>query len=253
MSPRIFVRILIGLFCLPLAAIGLRLVAAENASASDRGDLWRVVHDLCAPMDRVVSLPLPCLKIDRAEGIAVVRAPYDITRIIIVPTRKVSGVESPLLLRDDGKNLWSYAWRNRDEVTAAAGRSLAWSDIGMAVNSRYSRTQDQLHIHVDCVDARLKRALQARTPRGDGWFDLDLRPWADRYRVKRIDAAGIDRNIFKMIADELPGAKARMGEQSVAVVGYGAETGEHGFIVMDAGGGGHAEELLDHQCLADRR
>ncbi|MGD0635825.1 MAG: CDP-diacylglycerol diphosphatase [Beijerinckiaceae bacterium] len=204
-------------------------------------------------MDRVVGLPLPCLKIDRAQGAAVIRAPYDTTRIIVVPTRKITGVESPVLLRNDAPNLWPYAWSNRDSVVAAASRPLAWSDIGMAVNSSAKRTQDQLHIHVDCVDARLKRALRAHPPRRDGWFDLDLGPWADRYRAKRLDAAGLDRNIFKLIADELPGTKTRMGDQTIAVVGFGAETGDHGFVVLEKGGGGGAEELLDHECLADRR
>jgi CDP-diacylglycerol pyrophosphatase len=246
-------RVLIILFCLALAAVGLRMALAEDASASDRGDLWRVVHNLCAPMDRIAGVPLPCLKLDRDKGVAVVRAPYDVTRIIVVPTQKIAGVESPVLLRGDAPNLWSTAWSNRGAVTAAAPRPLAWNDIGMAVNSSSRRTQDQLHIHVDCVDARLKRALQARPPRRAGWFDLDLDPWADRYRAKRLDDAGLDRNIFKMVADEIPGAKTHMGDQSVAVVGYESAAGARGFVVLTSGDGGHAEELLDHECSGNRR
>jgi CDP-diacylglycerol pyrophosphatase len=122
----------------------------------------------------------------------------------------------------------------------------------MAVNSRGARTQDQLHIHVDCVDARLQRALRAHPPRGDGWSALDL-SWGDRYRVKRIGPKDLDRNIFKMVADEIPGARGRMGQESLAVVGYEAPSGEQGFVVLAAGGGGHAEELLDRQCRGERR
>jgi CDP-diacylglycerol pyrophosphatase len=249
MSARIFLL----LFFLAVAALGLRLATAEDASASDRGDLWRVVHHLCTPMDRIAGLPLPCLKVDRDKGVAVVRAPYDVTRIIVVPTQKIAGVESPVLLRGDGQNLWSAAWSNREAVKAAAPRPLAWNDIAMAVNSSSRRTQDQLHIHVDCVDARLKRALQSHVPRHDGWFDLDLAPWADNYRARRLDAAGLDRNIFKIVADEVPGAKMHMGEQSVAVVGYESLAGGRGFVVLASGDRGHAEELLDHDCLGDRR
>jgi CDP-diacylglycerol pyrophosphatase len=93
--------------------------------------------------------------------------------------------------------------------------------------------------------------LRAHPPRSDGWSELDL-SWGDRYRAKRIGAKDLDRNIFKMIADETPGAKGRMGEESLAVVGYDAPSGEQGFVVLAAGDDGHAEELLDHQCLADR-
>ena len=55
-----------------------------------------------------------------------------------------------------------------------------------------------------------------------------------------------------MIADEIPGARSHMGDQSVAVIGFGQEPGDQGFVVMDAGDGGHAEELLDHQCRGGR-
>jgi CDP-diacylglycerol pyrophosphatase len=241
-----------GAFSLLLVLAGLRLFAAEGARASDRGDLWRVVHDLCAPMQKFVGLPAPCLKVDRERGFAVLRAPTDATRILVAPTRKIEGVESPLLLRPDAPKIWSYAWENRGKVAAAASRPLSWADLGMAVNSRGARTQDQLHIHVDCVDARLQRALRAHPPRGDGWSALDL-SWGDRYRVKRIGPKDLDRNIFKMVADEIPGARGRMGQESLAVVGYEAPSGEPGFVVLAAGDDGHAEELLDHQCRADRR
>jgi CDP-diacylglycerol pyrophosphatase len=252
MNTRTSSSIVAGAFCLLLLLAGLRLTGVEDARASDRGDLWRVVHDICAPMQEFVGLPAPCLKVDSERGFAVLRAPYDTTRIILVPTRKIDGVESPLLLRADAPQFWSYAWDNREKVSAAASRPLSWADIGMAVNSSGARTQDQLHIHVDCVDARLKRALRAHPPRSDGWSPLEL-SWADRYRAKRVAAKDLDRNIFKMVADETPGAKRRMGEESLAVVGYEAPSGEQGFVVLASGDFGHAEELLDHQCLADRR
>jgi CDP-diacylglycerol pyrophosphatase len=131
----------------------------------------------------------------------------------------------------------------------SAHRPLEWSDIGMTINSRRGRTQDQLHIHVDCVDPRLKRALAFRAGRlSSKWSTLDLRPWAARYRIKDIDAAGINQNIFKLIADEIPGARSRMALQSIGVVGSIGPNGGHGFTVLVNSSGGHAEELLDHTC-----
>lgn len=119
----------------------------------------------------------------------------------------------------------------------------------MAVNSRHGRTQDQLHIHVDCASPRLTRALAARAHRPSAaWSTLDLRPWARRYLVKDIPAADINLNIFKLIADEVPGAKSRMALQSVAVVGSIGANGDRGFVLLVNSDGGHAEELLDHRC-----
>jgi CDP-diacylglycerol pyrophosphatase len=200
-------------------------------------------------MQKTLSLPLPCLKVDAEHGFAVIRAPYDKTRIIVVPTAKMVGIESLALLQDNTPNLWSFAWNERTRVTTSARRPLDWSDVGMAINSSQTRSQDQLHIHVDCVDTRLKQALASHANTiSTNWSVLDLRPWGDRYRIKRINAAGLNQNIFKLIAEEVPGARSRMALQTIGVVGFPYMNQEHDFAVLVNSKGGHAEELLDHTC-----
>jgi CDP-diacylglycerol pyrophosphatase len=168
---------------------------------------------------------------------------------LIVPTRKIEGIESPAVLQDDMPNLWSFAWSERSRVIAAAPRRLEWSDIGMAINSKRKRSQDQLHIHVDCVNDRLKRALASRAGHiSTKWSVLDLRPWTDQYLIKSIGVAGLDRNIFKMVAEEVPGARSRMGSQAIAVVGFEERNGTRGFAMLVSSNGGFAEKLLDHAC-----
>ena len=244
-------------FALLLLGAGLVLLGADLAGSgeatafdvADRTALWHVVNDLCRPMQQAFSLPLPCLKVDMTDGFAVIRAPGDKTRILVVPTAKIEGIESPAVLGDATTNFWPKAWSERNRVVASAPRPLGWNDIGMAINSRRGRSQDQLHIHVDCVDPRLKLALASRASRLSlKWSNLEPGPWAGRYRVKEIDAAGVDRNIFKLVADEIPGAKSRMARQSIAVVEFIGQNGERGFAVLANSDGGHAEELLDHDC-----
>ena len=53
---------------------------------------------------------------------------------------------------------------------------------------------------------------------------------------------------FKLIVDKIPGAKSRMARQSIAVVGFIGPNGDRGFAVLANSDGGHAEELLDHDC-----
>ena len=99
------------------------------------------------------------------------------------------------------------------------------------------------------MDPRLKQALASYAGGlSSKWSNLDPGPWAGRYRVREMDAAGVDRNIFKLVADEIPGAKSKMARQSIAVVGFIGPKGNRGFAVLDNSDGGHAEELLDHDC-----
>jgi CDP-diacylglycerol pyrophosphatase len=237
-----------------LTTMMLCLSPAAAHAVGERGALWHVVDDLCLPMHRVTGMALPCQKVDAARGFVVIRAPGDVTRIIVVPTVRMTGIESPALLRESAPNYWSFAWDERHRVIAAARRELDdWTDLGMAINSQTSRTQDQLHIHVDCVDARLKRALAANAARlTQRWATLDLPVWGRRYRVRQLGAEDLRRDVFQMVAAEIPGARRHMGRLSIAVVGDKEPGGARGFAVLVNDAHGHAEELLDHACKADR-
>ncbi len=227
--------------------------AVQAFDLSDRGALWRVVDKLCLPMHATLGLPLPCIAVDDRRGFVVIRAPGDATRIIIVPTVRMEGIESPSLLRQDAPNYWAYAWAERGRVADAAPRPLGWDDIGMAINSRPVRTQDQMHIHVDCLDARLKQALAAASLSTQRWTTLNLKPWAGRYRAKRLAESGLERSPFQTVAEEIPSARTSMSLQTIAVAGVTDAKGRRGFVLLVKGAGGSAEKLLDHECRAQRR
>jgi CDP-diacylglycerol pyrophosphatase len=228
------------------AAIAAAGLWPTVVGAGPRDALWYVIRDICLPIQKTLGTPLPCLEADAKRGFVVIRAPAETTHFVVAPTERIEGIESPLLLSPQTPNFWSLAWNEKSRVISSASRPLGWDDIGMAINSRPNRTQDQLHIHIDCVDARLKRALAERRI-SSGWSALDLRPWAGRYQIRRIAEPDIDRNIFQLVADEIPGARANMGLQTIALVRIG-----DGFVLLVNSKGGHAEDLLDHQCLAAR-
>ncbi len=251
MAPR--VKKCIALFAGRVAVAGAaRPAASFEGLAFGRNGLWGVVHGVCSPMSRLTGLPAPCLAVDHARGFATLRAPDEATHIIVTPLVRVSGIESPALLRKDAPNYWADAWSERHWVEEGAGRPLAWSDIGMAINSRAGRSQDQLHIHVDCVKPEIKTDL-ARAARGrKGWFEINLRPTAGRYHGRALSAGELDRNIFRMVALEIPRARDNMAGETIAVIGLDEPPAGRGFLLLAAGGGGHAEELLDHQCRIGR-
>lgn len=241
---RLFPKIAASVFSAAIIGISFNAIAFN-----ERGALWHVVHDVCLPVHQAISLPFPCLKVDAQQGFVVIRAPQDKTQILIVPTIRLAGIESPEILQDGMPNLWEFAWNERNLVATKAQRPLDWGDIGLAINSQGNRTQDQLHIHVDCVDARLKRVLASQAEHiSEKWSALNLEPWAGRYLIKSIGVAGLRQNIFKIIAREVPGAQSHMGLQTIAIAGYPGKDGEQDVALLVNSANGHAEELLDHSC-----
>jgi CDP-diacylglycerol pyrophosphatase len=141
------------------ATMGLILAPIANlphsASAANRGGLWAVVHDICVPAYQSIGVGFPCAEVSIADGLergfAVLRLPSSATHVIVVPTTRISGIESPALLKENAPSYWQAAWGARRFVEEGARRRLPRDKIGMAINSVASRSQEQLHIHVACI------------------------------------------------------------------------------------------------------
>jgi CDP-diacylglycerol pyrophosphatase len=217
--------------------------------------LWRVVHDLCVPDRIVLGQPAPCLAVSLRGGWAVVRDAGHPTQILLVPTRRVAGIESPQLLAPDAPNYWADAWAARRFFERLARRPAPRQDIALVINSRYGRSQDQLHIHIDCLAPEVARTLAAAAPRiGAAWAPLGEPLMDEAYEARRIDGATLDRNPFQLLAKGDPAARADMGAYTMAVVGAVSARGSPGFILLahradlQRGDHGVAEALMDHNC-----
>jgi CDP-diacylglycerol pyrophosphatase len=222
--------------------------------------LWEVVHGLCVPNQQSSGNPSPCLKVDLGSGedrgFAVVKNPFERSAIVVVPTAKIIGLEDPALLAPGARNYWADAWRQRDLVEASLGRPVARDWTAMAANSARGRSQDQLHIHVDCVSADVRRTLTRNQARlGRGWTALSFGSVQKQYLVRKVVGKNLDGiNPVKLLADEVPEAGANMAEQTLVVVGAVFQDGRHGFYLLnhqaDAKNydGGSGAELLDHSC-----
>jgi CDP-diacylglycerol pyrophosphatase len=225
------------------------------ARAAHPNALWRVVHDLCVTDKTLFGLPAPCLSVDLTRGVAVVKDAGHATQLLLVPTAKVTGIESSSLLAPDSPNYWRAAWETRRTFEGEVGHPVPRDVIGLVVNSRVGRTQDQLHIHIDCVRADVRQALRAHGREiGDTWSDLGFDLAGQRYRARRLEGADLGtRDPFKLLAED-PEARADMGRETLAVVGMSFEGGAPGFVLLSdradlpRGDRGAGEDLLDHGC-----
>ena len=232
------------------------LLAPPSAGASNPNALWHVVHDLCVVDMRVSGHPAPCLMVDRRHGWAALKDLRGKTQVLLIPTRKVTGIESPKLLEPGGPNYWRAAWDARRFFEKRAGREVPREDVGLAINSMFGRSQDQLHIHIDCVRADVIAALAAHADEiGTDWAPLGVDLAGKRYRARRLEGADLDgRDPFKLLAAESPDVRADMGRQTLAMIGATFAAGRPGFILLAATGNtpenpdGASEALLDHDC-----
>jgi len=124
------------------------------------------------------------------------------------------------------------------------------------VNSLQGRSQDPLHIHIDCLRPHVHAALQRLLPGITGqWRPLDetLPPHQQRYEAMWVDGETLTINPFQSLAATLP-AGDRMALHSLVVVGAYSPTGAPGFILLSGrvdparGDRGNADDLQDLHC-----
>jgi len=239
-----------------LAACLGALALASPALADDPDALWNIVNGQCAPNQQAKHDPSPCLMVDLAGGYAVLKDQSGATQVLVIPTTRITGIESPLLLGDATPNYWAAAWTARHEVEQFAHREIPREDLALAVNSGIARSQDQLHIHVDCIRPDVRDALNTVVQQiGPKWAPLDVSLAGHRYRAMRIAGEDLGPNDpFKLLAAGDATARADMGAETLVVAGAVFEDGSPGFVLLsdradpsthDPAGG---ESLMDHGC-----
>ncbi|MBE7213282.1 MAG: CDP-diacylglycerol diphosphatase [Gluconacetobacter diazotrophicus] len=263
------IRLLLGagsaLLLVLLAAIP-SAVRAENRDA-----LWQIIHGQCVPDETAHGRPAPCATVDlsggEAHGTAVLKDRVGATQYLLIPTARITGIESPLVLLPDAANYFARAWEAGALVDDRLGHDLPRRDLSLAINSEAGRTQDQLHIHVDCVRADIRATLDRYEASIRGrWHDLPVRLRGHRYRAMRLDGDTLgDQNPFDLLARSLSDPAKQMGDHTLVLVGD-EWRGEPGFILLDATSGpfsvalsphlklgaGSGEELQDHSCRIGR-
>lgn len=245
-------------------AVLLVLIAASGFwwlhRVNHRDDLWHHVNDECVPDQTAHGDPAPCAFVALAQGVARGFAVYKdrvgATQFLLIPTRKVSGIDDPDLLLPGGPNYWAAAWQARAYVEKAAKRNIPWDAIALAINSALARSQDQLHIHIDCVQPDVRAALiKHMNEIGTRWTPFPVELHGLPYLARRLAATDlVTQDPFKLLARDVPGAAQDMRDETLALVGADFGSGEKGFVLL-AGHADlakmrftHAANLLDHAC-----
>ena len=235
----------------------LAAAAAVTAALADPSALWRIVHDRCVPDFLQDGSPKPCLTVDLHDGVehgtVLLKDLRGATQLLLLPTARIGGIESPAILAPGAAYYFAAAWRDRSYLTALAHRRPARDDISLAINSASGRSQNQLHIHIDCLRADVQATLHAHGGRiGDSWAPFPAPLDGHPYWARRLAGSDLTANPIVLLADGLPGAKAQMGKETLVVAGATLPGGKPGFYLLAdhvgavPGDRASGEELQDH-------
>jgi CDP-diacylglycerol pyrophosphatase len=169
---------------------------------------------------------------------------------LLIPTRTVAGIESPEVLEPGAPNYFQAAWQARDRLAAVVGYEVPRSAVGLAVNPKQSRSQDQMHIHIECLRADVAASLRAASTNLSGtWSSIEVAGWHfDALRILGEDLG--KSNPIRLLADRMPDPQSRREEYSLVVAGMQYPEGP-GFVVL-TGTALPGELLLDSTCAAAR-
>nr|WP_164978514.1 CDP-diacylglycerol diphosphatase [Pseudoxanthomonas composti] len=239
----------------PSSFLGLALLAfGVVGQVHARDALWNIVQGPCGQA-RGNAPVFPCVAVDARQSMrsAVLKDKKGDFQYLLVPLDRVPGMEDPRLGRGVLPNYFAQAWAARGFVEGAAGQGIAREHISLAINSSVARSQDQLHIHIDCLSPDAKRWLATLHPQRfrSGWKAVRPHFKGHRYRAHFVVGAALEQDPFHSLRQAVGGKG--LGHRSLAVVGYG-RPGLEGFWLLSSradetrGDRGEGEEIQDHRC-----
>lgn len=236
------------------------LIAPVASRASDPSALWNIVNGKCVPHEEAAHDPAPCALVDLAHGVdkgfVVLKDINGVAQFLLIPTARISGIEDPAILEPNETNFWDAAWQHRHLVEERLNTSLPRDALSLAINSSVGRSQNQLHIHIDCVRPDVRTTLKANLEKiGKVWTQFPLPLAGQTYRSIRIERETLDGiDPFRLLVDAQPAARAEIGTHTLVVIGATFPGNRNGFVLLDdhadpmTGDRASGEDLQDHTC-----
>lgn len=217
----------------------------HNANA-----LWKIVSQQCVPNQQQNRDPSPCRLVDLRNGYVIMKDREGPLQFLLMPVKKITGIESPILLNPFTSNYFAEAWHARHFMEERRGSPVDDSAVALSINSQRGRTQNQLHIHISCLRPDIRRRLDSlNATLSEKWQSAQL--GRHEYQIRLITRDELKKTSpFVRIANELPGAREEMGKYGIAVAAMPG--GQRALMVIKRNllmlNRGSAEELQDHSC-----
>jgi CDP-diacylglycerol pyrophosphatase len=213
-----------------------------------RDDLRVIVQEQCLPHWQTARDPSPCESLGGEQGsepaYALLHDRKGGAHFLLIPTRAVRGIDEQVLAAG-APNYFAAAWRSREALATASGRSIPRTAVGMGINPRRARSQDQLHIHIECLGLSVYRGVRrAADTLKDTWSPVRI-DGAD-YLALCLKGEDLgEANPFALVTQGIPG---EINDYTLLVVGVQFRDGPGFAVLVQTDGVPATELLLDSSC-----
>ncbi|QRR07568.1 CDP-diacylglycerol pyrophosphatase [Burkholderia sp. MS455] len=223
----------------------LCLFTGKHAMADDRNALWNKINHQCVPDFSHGDEYAPCALVDANRGFVIYKVDNDAYQYLLLPTRKITGIEDPKLL-EPGPNYLYLAWLSRTFLMERLGKPIRERDVALTVNASNARSQDQLHIHISCLSAEARSAINQTIKSGS---NAPIRIGSHYFFHQKISISDLKTdNLFKIVRGKVAWAKGNIAYSGAALVNLDPTT----FLLLWSSGnkqhGIFAEQIQDHSC-----
>jgi CDP-diacylglycerol pyrophosphatase len=213
----------------------------------------QIVQNQCVTNWLQHNNPSPCEKVFLADakpdstGYALLADPDGGAHYLLIPTQTMTSTDSGELLDPNLPNYFAEAWHGRELLSKYIGHAVPRTDVGLAVATAATRTQNQFHIHIECLRQEVVDSLKASADRvTDVWSPVTVAGFP--FQAVRLSIQGLEvSNPFELVANLSPDARHHVGNYTVVIAGVQYQSGP-GFIVL-AGNGPSGDLLLDPGCM----
>ncbi|UYW73235.1 CDP-diacylglycerol diphosphatase [Pseudocitrobacter faecalis] len=241
-----------GYLILAIIVIALAAGAAWWKWAGNPNALRNIVLEQCLPNQLQHQQPAPCADVKPDAGYVVFKDRNGPLQYLLMPTYRINGTESPMLLEPYTPKFFWLAWQARSFMSQKYGKEIPDSAVSLAINSRSGRTQNHFHIHISCLRTDVRHQLDTNMAKiSTRWLPLPGGLRGNEYLARRVtESEMVKTSPFMMLAEEVPDARDHMGSYALAMVRLSDES----FVLLAtqrnllALNRASAEEIQDHQC-----
>lgn len=241
-------RLFIFLVIVLVVAIAVWLLSIRANSDA----LWKIVSQQCVPNQQQRQHPAPCLEVNLEKRFVVFKDAKGPLHTLVMPTDKITGIESPDILKPGAPNYFSYAWQERHRLKQMTDMPLDDRYLALAINSWYGRSQNQLHIHLACLRKDVYQILnQQITHVTDSWQPLATKLNGHEYLAIKVTAQTLEKETPFTVLNNY----VRQRHDDIANYGLAVVMIRNGDAVLLANrlkltdvNLGSAGEILDYSC-----